>query len=256
MPLLPLHQAHDPRALTARWREVAKAAGLKMKVLAEIEGEKVFYLQRPRRVDAPLLYLSTGVHGDEVGAAWGLLAWGQREIEQLRHGNHLIFPCLNPHGLRANTRADHRGLDINRRFHLDDDPLCGPWQQVIRECPPALGLCLHEDYDGQGCYVYELSPGRQTMSRSILKHCTRVIPADPRRSIDARRASDGVIRPRVIPPDLPGMPEAIVLWQLGCPITLTFETPSEFGLDDRVETQADFVTAALRLAAPAANLPP
>jgi hypothetical protein len=37
----------------------------------------------------------------------------------------------------------------------------------------------------------------------------------------------------------------LVLHQLGCPLTLTFETPSEFDLDARVRSQASFVDAAL-----------
>lgn len=253
MPLLPLHQSHDPRALIARWRKLAPLANLRASVLTEVAGEKIVYLQSRHKHSAPLIYLSTGVHGDEAGSAWGLLEWAEREIEQLRLGNFLIFPCLNPHGLRANTRADHRGLDINRRFHLDDDPVCGPWRQVIRQNTPAIGLCLHEDYDAQGCYVYELSQQRTPLSPALLAACTTRIAADPRRSIDGRRAQNGVIRRSTIPPDLPGMPEAIELWQLGCPITLTFETPSEFSFDDRVQTQAEFVSAAIRLALPAAN---
>jgi murein peptide amidase A len=256
VPLLPLHQAHDPRALIARWREVAKAAGMQMKVLVEMDGEKVFYLQKRDRLASRPVYLSTGVHGDEAGSAWGLLSWAQREIEQLRHGNHLIFPCMNPHGLRANTRMDCRGFDINRRFHIDTDPLCGPWLDVVRQSVPKLGLCLHEDYDAQGFYVYELNNRPKAVSYEILKKCAKRISADPRRMIDGRRAKDGVIRPRAIPSTLPGMPEAIVLWQLGCPVTLTFETPSEFSLDDRVHTQADFVNAAIRLAARASNHQP
>jgi len=229
---------------------------MQIKVLAEMDGEKILYLQKATRLESRPVYLSTGVHGDEPGSAWGLLAWAQRKIEQLRDGNFLIFPCMNPHGLRANTRLDRRGLDINRRFHLDTDPLCGPWLQLVQQSVPMLSLCLHEDYDGQGSYVYELSSCTEPVSPQILKKCAKHIPADPRRKIDGRAAKDGVIRPRSIPTNLPGMPEAIVLWQLGCPTTLTFETPSEFGLDDRVQTQADFVSAAIRLAARTPNQPP
>lgn len=246
MPSLPLHQAHDPRALLARWRVVARAAGLRVRVLTEVAGEKILYLESPRRTaDTPLDYISTGVHGDEAGAAWGLLAWAEASIETLRDGAFVIFPCLNPHGLRNNTRADHLGLDINRRFHLTDDPLCGPWRQLIAARRWRIGLCLHEDYDAQGCYVYELGLHRHSLSSRILADCTDVIPTDPRRSIDGRAAKSGVIRRSTIPPDLPGMPEAVELYQLGCPVTLTFETPSEFSLDDRVTTQAAFVKAAL-----------
>ena len=41
-----------------------------------------------------------------------------------------------------------------------------------------------------------------------------------------------------------GMPEAIELYALGCPATLTFETPSEFSLDDRAKAHASFLNSA------------
>lgn len=252
---LPLHQAHDPRALMARWRLLARAAGLQVRTLVTMEGEPVLCLQSRRAEPAPLVYLSAGVHGDEVGAAWGLLFWAEKHLEKLRAGRFLIFPCLNPHGLRANTRLDQRGLDINRRFHLPEDPLSGPWSRLIAENPPALGLCLHEDYDAQGSYVYELSREQPPVSEKILQHCTRRIPRDLRRRIDGRPAKEGIIRRSTIPPDLPGMPEAIVLWQLGCPITLTFETPSEICLQHRIHAQVSFIEAALRFALPSSAQP-
>ena len=79
-----------------------------------------------------------------------------------------------------------------------------------------------------------------------MSECSQRIAVDPRRIIEGSRAQAGVIRRSKLPPNFPGMPEAFVLWQLGCPITLTFETPSEFSLDDRVAAQAAFVAAALK----------
>lgn len=240
-------QAHDPRALLSRWRRVARAAGLRWQVLAEVDGEGIPSLER-QRAGSPLIYLSSGVHGDEAAAAWGLLAWAEENIPLLKAGSFLICPCLNPHGLRANTRADQRGLDLNRRFHLDDDPVCGPWRQLMnRPQPPALGICLHEDYDAAGCYVYELDSHLPPMGAACLRAAAAHVPVDMRRTIDGRRACDGVIRRSRIPRDLPGLPEAVILWRLGCPRTLTFETPSEAALGDRVRAHAAFIHAAVRL---------
>lgn len=246
MPLLPLHLAHDPRALLRRWRAVAEQTGLKMRILTEVAGEKIFYLESTTRKEGGrALYLSSGVHGDEAAAAWGLLIWAERNLEALRSGHFLIFPCLNPHGLHQNTRRDHRGQDLNRCFHLDDDPVCGPWRQLIQQQPLRLGLCLHEDYDAQGCYVYELGPKARALSPRIMQSAKLRIPADPRSRIDGSRAQGGIIRRSTLPQHLPGMPEAIVLWQLGCDVTLTFETPSEFSFDDRVECQVNFIESTL-----------
>lgn len=247
MPLLPQHHAHDVRALMAGWRAVARLGGLRQHRLTEMAGEKILWLesQAARTQSTPAIYLSAGVHGDEAGAAWGLLHWAQENTAWLRQHPVIILPCLNPHGLRANTRLDHRGLDLNRRFHLTDDDLSGPWQQLIRARPWQLALCLHEDYDAQGIYVYELGSHPGIRSRTLLDKAARHVPADPRSRIDGSRAQAGVIRRRRLPLHLPGLPEAVVLHQLGCPFTLTFETPSEFALDARVHAHAAFLTAAL-----------
>ncbi len=42
------------------------------------------------------------------------------------------------------------------------------------------------------------------------------------------------------------MPEAIVLHQLGSPVTLTFESPSESSLLDRIAVQKQFIRSALK----------
>lgn len=247
MPPLPRHQAHDQRALIARWRSVARAAGLRIRVLTEIDGEKILYFETPARGKEEIyVYLSAGVHGDEAGATWGLLIWAESHLQQLSTGSFLIFPCFNPAGFRNNTRLDHRGLDINRRFHLFQDPITAPWRKLVSERRLSIGLCLHEDYDSHGSYVYELCDLKQSMSSIIMSACAQHITADPRRMIEGSRAKAGVIRRSKLPPNFPGVPEAFVLRQLGCPVTLTFETPSEFSLDDRVSAQAAFIASALK----------
>lgn len=243
MTQLPLHQTHDPRLLLDRWQKLARATGLLSRVLTLVKGEKIVFLESTGA--GPLIYLSSGVHGDEVAAAWGLLAWAEENRRRLSQGRFVILPCLNPQGFRNNTRTDHRGLDINRRFHLTRDPLTGPWRQLIRKSPPILGLCLHEDYDSQGCYVYELGGKDARLASRCLAASARHLPTDPRSLIDGRRAQHGIIHRKTIPPNLTGIPEAVALWQLGCATTLTFETPSEAGLQDRVQAHAAFIAEAL-----------
>lgn len=246
--LLPHHRAHDARHLIQRWRVLARETGCKVRTLCTVEGLPVIVLESAAAGEGqPAAYLSAGVHGDEPGAAWGLLAWTEKHARDLKSGSFLIAPCLNPVGLRLNTRADHRGLDINRRFHDAEDVICGPWQRWISGRAMRFGLCLHEDYDAQGIYLYELNHARQTAGHGIIEKCSRVIAADPRTGIDGQRARGGVIRRRTMPVSLPGMPEAIELHVRGCPVTLTFETPSEFDLDRRVRAQVQFVEAAMEV---------
>ena len=183
--LLPNHRAHDAQHLIQRWRVLARTAGCRVKILCKVGDMPVIVLESASAQSGePAVYLSTGVHGDEAGSAWGLLTWAEKHVNKLKRGSFLIAPCLNPVGLTLNTRADHRGLDINRRFHDAADEICGPWQQWITGRAMRFGLCLHEDYDGQGIYLYELNHARQTVGHEIIERCARVIAPDPRKNID------------------------------------------------------------------------
>lgn len=248
MKLLPLHHAHNVREIMRRWKALQKAAGLHATTLTTVEGHAVIaYESQAAKAGEPAVYLSTGVHGDEPGSIWGLLLWAEKNLTMLQRGSFLLLPLVNPIGTSLNTRADHLGHDLNRRFHLTDDPFSIAWQTWIKGRAMIAGICLHEDYDAQGCYLYELSRRRQPLGREILTRCAKPIAADPRTRIDGQRARHGLIRPKKIPANLPGMPEAIELNLRGCPVTFTFETPSEFSLDDRVATQMRFIRTALEV---------
>lgn len=248
MPAHPLanHRAHDYRALVREWQALAKEAGLKMEVFARV-GELPVYFLRTKdsaRDTRPTIYLSAGIHGDEAAAPWGLLAWAREHVARFKTDRFLIFPVLNPHGLIMNTRTDQDGADLNRSFNVPGHPLVTAWLQVVAGREFALALCLHEDYDGQGCYLYELNPRHPVVGHAILNDCSRVLPIDRRKRIDGRAAKDGLIVRRILP-EMPGHPEAIVLHLMGAPLTLTFESPSEFALHDRIEAQKTFIQSAL-----------
>ncbi len=248
MKLLPNHRAHDAQHLIQRWRVLARRVGCGLKTLCKVNELPVIVIESTAaQAGQPAAYLSSGVHGDEPGAAWGLLLWAEKHMREIEHGSFLIAPCLNPVGLTLNTRADHRGIDINRRFHDADDVICGPWQRWIAGRAMRFGLCLHEDYDAQGIYLYELNHTHQTAGHAIIERCARVIAPDPRKTIDGQRAKSGVIRRRTLPAHLPGMPEAIELHVHSCPLTMTFETPSEFDLDKRVRAQVKFIETAMEV---------
>ena len=243
--LLPLHRAHHYASLMADWQRVVTKARLQAVTLATVSELPVvaFESAAAARGEAAV-YLSAGVHGDEPAPPWGLLQWALEHVELLRKGSFIISPCLNPVGLIANTRLDGQGRDLNRRFHLGRDPLIKAWRAFMKDRELTFGLCLHEDYDSQGCYVYELSRQRHVLCELPMTMIEAFLPRDLRREIEGRAARKGIIRPRVVPPKVKG-PEAIVLHQMGCPVTLTFETPSEFGLDERVQAHRRFIEAAL-----------
>lgn len=244
--ILTSHRSHDYALLLKRWHQLAADTDLKISRLAMTEDIPVFCLTtRAEKADArETIYLSAGVHGDEPAAPWGLLEWAEEHLKSFSSHRLLIFPCFNPHGLINNIRLDQRGEDINRIFNKSRKPLIAAWRKALQGHRVCLSMCLHEDYDAQGCYVYELTNRRVPMGSRILRDCSGMIPTDQRKNIDGRRLKNGVYLRRVAP-DMPGVPEAIALHHLGVPISLTFETPSEFSLLDRVAAQKIFIQSAL-----------
>ncbi len=246
-----LHRSHDYRHLVARWRAVARTAGLRLRLLAKDDGFDIFYLETPALAGKAGIYLSTGIHGDEPAAPEALLQWAEKNATKLAKIPALIFPCLNPWGLRNNVRTDSRGRDLNRLFHLDTHPVVAAVRKVTKPHQFRVALAMHEDYDAQGVYLYEVARGRNNFGDSLLRSAEKFLPRDPRRTIDISIAKKGLIRKRVTPDDFAdmGYPEAIWLHFFHAEKTFTFETPSEAALEIRVRAQMAVLSACVKLAA-------
>ena len=239
-------QAHDVTVLLARWKRAAAEAGWSVTSLCRAGAYPVLAL-RTRASGDDGLYLSGGMHGDEPAGAWGLFEWFQAHGGRLSSKPMVVFPCLNPGGLSLNTRATLEGEDLNRQFHRTDHPLVSAWRAWIGGQRFRLALCLHEDYDGQGVYCYELyHPQHPPLADRLLAACEHVIPRDPRPRIDGRKAVRAVVRRARAPVDLPGFPEAIALHLGIADHNLTFESPSEYSFYHRVRVHEAFVSAAVR----------
>ena len=231
-----LHRSHDYRHLIARWRAVARTARLPLRKLAKDDGFELYYLETPALAENAGLYLSAGIHGDEPAAPEALLRWAEKNATRLAAIPMLIFPCLNPWGLRNNVRTDSRGRDLNRMFHLDTHPVVAAVRRLTRPHQFQIAMAMHEDYDAQGVYLYEIARGRSGFGESLLQCAQKILPRDLRRTIDISVAKDGLIRKRISPAKFAemGYPEAIWLHLFHSENTFTFETPSEAALELRV----------------------
>jgi murein peptide amidase A len=248
--LLRHDRAHDYKFLMRRWRSVAASTDLQLKKYSEAGGCNLYCLaSRRKKIDAPSIYLSAGIHGDEAAATEGLIEWAQANINVLRKLNALIFPCLNPWGLVNNSRRDPEGRDLNRSFHTSAVPQIAAQMQWITGCAFDLALNLHEDYDALGLYIYELQRVKPYWGEILLEAAAEHIPPDPRKRIEGRSARTGIVRlRRSVTPDLmPEWPEAFVLYFQNTARIFTVETPSEFHLDDRVDAQFTVISKAVEL---------
>ncbi len=245
-------RAHDYKYLIDLWRAVVKKTGLRMTKFSEAGGYPIYCVRSAVQVTAqpvPSIYLSAGIHGDEPASTEGLLAWAQKNTALLGKLNVLIFPCLNPWGLTGNCRLNADGRDLNRAFHDDAIPQIAAQKRIMGKRRFDLALNLHEDYDAMGLYAYEV-PGQKThWGEKILRAASRHLPIDTRRNIEGRAASGGVVRRAIKLDVMPDWPEAFVLHLAHSHRVFTFETPSEFHIDDRVDAQVAIITEAVKLAA-------
>ncbi len=249
------HTGHDYDALLAGWEKLSRNCV----ELTRVEGYPVITLQNKAAAGDPSdgVYISAGVHGDECAPVWALLEWAQENLDTFDRPLTL-FPCLNPVGLIENTRRDQNGDDLNRMFEAAEHPVIGAWQESLGTQKFRLAINLHEDYDARGIYLYELPVGEFTPGDSLLSSCETIIPRDIRDEIDGSPFSNGLLSrgetveelESIVEEELGGgYPEAIWLSlhhldkENGC--ALTFETPSEFSLTDRIRTHRKFIDAAI-----------
>ncbi|MFL2913215.1 MAG: M14 family metallocarboxypeptidase [Opitutales bacterium] len=240
-------RSHNYKFLLQRWRSLCRASGMRMQKVAELDGFPCYEVVSPAIFEQPTIYLSAGIHGDEAGSTEGLLRWAESRQKQLSSLPLLIYPCLNPWGLENNSRLDAHGIDLNRIWYHAQNPLVTRIKEQIDKIRLSLVLTLHEDFDGQGVYLYEPSANGRSNGRAegIIQSSQPWIQPDPRRMIDGRRARNGIIRPRPTNPPEDGIPEALYFYRRHkCP-TFTFETPSEFDLNLRIEAQSAMIQRAV-----------
>jgi len=243
------HRSHDFEALLERWVELSRGVGLDL--LEMRPGLPV--LRSPGPWDAErAVYLSAGIHGDEPAGTEGLITWAESRKDWLGTATCLIVPCFNPDGLRNNTRRTAEGVDLNREFHHARHPLIAAWRERVEGLQFRIALCLHEDYDATGTYLYELGDGDHSIGGDCLDACATFIPREARDEVEGRAMDRGLLFHGEDLHDLmaemdDGLPEAIYLRAHHAPRVITFETPSEFGLDLRVAAQVCCIDRALKL---------
>jgi murein peptide amidase A len=159
-----------------------------------------------------------------------------------------LCPCLNPAGFHLNSRENAEGMDLNRQYLKTKARETLAHIEWLHGQPNFdLCLCLHEDWESHGFYLYELNPdGRPSLAESMVASVAEVCPIDRSEVIEGRPAREGIIRPTADPRTRPDWPEAFFLLSHKARLSYTLEAPSDFPLPTRVTALAAAVRAALR----------
>lgn len=180
-------------------------------------------------------YLSTGIHGDEPA---GPLAVLQLLREDVWPDNTAVWlcPCLNLTGFPLNRRENSDGIDLNRDYrHLQTTEIRTHVSWLEQQPSFDVALCLHEDWEAQGFYLYELNPDdRTSLASAILARVAEFCPIDISPNIEGWPSQNGIIRPAVNPEERPQWAEAVYLISNKTRLSYTLEAPSDFPLPVRV----------------------
>ncbi len=210
------------------------------------------YVRAPSQAGGwtPRIYLSSGIHGDEPAGPLAAVEV-MRRADLPSHAWLWCLPCLNPTGFPRNTRASAAGIDLNRDYRSPRSAEIQGHTQWLQQQPLFdLTLCLHEDWEATGFYVYELNPGsRPSLAPALIDAVRDLCPIDLSPQIDGRDAQGGIIRPTIDPVDRPEWPEALYLLQHKTRLSYTLESPSDFPLKTRVEALVAASLCALQAAA-------
>ena len=236
-----------PTEFTRQFATAARKAGFRPEPYGEINGHTLSAYTKRTPGPRPRIYLSAGIHGDEPAPPQALLRLVEAGFFDQRC-TWFLCPLINPTGFLHGTRENQAKSDLNRDYK-------GPVSREVRahiawlQRQPNFDLifCVHEDWESQGFYLYELNPGnRPTLANTMIEAARHLGPIETAAVIDGRPiAEPGIIRPVSDPLLRETWPEAIYLRHHHGTLTYTTETPSARPMDERIETHCAVLKAAI-----------
>jgi len=237
----------DPSSFARQFADAAQAHGFRAEPFAEIGGVPLTAYTKRTQGLRPRIYLSSGIHGDEPAAPLALLALMEAGFFDDR-ATWFVCPLLNPTGFVLRTRENSDGIDLNRDYlDLRTREVSGHVHWLRRQPAFDVVFCLHEDWETQGFYLYELnSSPLPSLADTIIAAAGAHMPIEDAALIDGRESfSPGIIRPDADPLLRETWPEAVYLRARHCQLNYTLETPSIRPGDQRIATLVAAVQAGL-----------
>jgi murein peptide amidase A len=237
----------DPAAFTGQIETIALDRGFRVERFGHIAGIPQLALTRRTPGPRPRIYLSAGIHGDEPAPPLALLTLIERGTFDER-AVWFICPLLNPAGFIRRTRENADGLDLNRDYKAQRSLEIQAHARWLQRQPNFdLAMCLHEDWEAQGFYVYELNPAnRRSLALDMIAAVASTCPIETATVIDGRRVAEpAIIRPIADPLLRDLWPASIYLRAHHTQFEYTLETPSSLPVGQRTAALAAAVEVAI-----------
>ena len=226
----------DPAAFTTRLQAAARTAGFRIETFGVAAEFPLCALTKRSSGIRPRIYLSAGIHGDEPAAPLALLTLLDRGLFDQR-AVWFVCPLLNPIGFVRRTRENADGVDLNRDYKALRSHEIQAHSRWLRRQPNFdLAVCVHEDWEAKGYYLYEVNAARQPgLAARMISAAAKVCPIETASIIDGREVSEpGIIRPNSDPALREDWPESIYLKAHHTQLGYTIESPSALPLEQRV----------------------
>ncbi len=228
-----------------RVRRLGKAAGFLVETYAQVGQFELPVLTRGLHL-GDVLYVSSGIHGDEPAGPLGIAAALEAGVFGDAFG-WMIFPVLNPTGLQEGRRETLAGVDLNRDYRSrraeEVRAHCDFLEASPKQFTGALGL--HEDWEASGGYLYEHN--RELLPnpcRALVSSLEQTIGLESGEEIDGwPTCARGLIHPPSEPEFREVWPEQIYLLNRFTKMSYTVETPSEFPLVRRISAHLEAIRA-------------
>jgi murein peptide amidase A len=237
----------EPNAFAARVEAAARNARFRVERFGEVADYPLFALTQRTVGPRPRIYLSAGIHGDEPAGPLTLLSLLESGVFDSR-AVWFLCPMLNPVGFARRTRENAEGVDLNRDYKsLKSAEIQAHARWLKRQPNFDLVLCVHEDWESKGYYLYELNPAeRPTLADPMIEAVRKVCPIETATVIDGREiAEPGIIRPISDPLLRELWPESIYLRAHHTQLSYTLESPSAFALEQRIAAHSAAIETAI-----------
>jgi len=205
-------------------------------VLGKVDKEPIV-LFKPRKMKKEKRVLITALaHGNEPSAFSAILQLVNDGFSN-KNVDVSYVPMINPTGFIKGTREDWKGMNPNRGYIRNVDPL-SPEGKIIKKHSKILSalaksayLDLHEDPDEKNFYLYEYEEEPSKVAKELIKvgrkHFKKVF------------GGDGILNTKEDNED--GSLEDFMFTSKNIPISIVSEVPGKWPIDKRIKASVEII---------------